>query len=63
MSYILFHQIYTAFIHRTTSKMKEFEKIIARSDDFREFCVFKNPQICNHYVSKQLTTLLPSMEK
>lgn len=55
--------IYSAVIHKAGIKFMNFEKIIAHPDDFREFCVFTNPQICNHYVSKQLTTLLPSMEK
>ena len=55
--------MYTAFMHNLINELMNFEKIIAHPDDFREFCVFKNLQICNHYVSKQLTTLLPSMEK
>lgn len=50
-------------IHKSNVKNGEFDKIIAKSKDFNEFRAFKNPQLCNHYVSKQLTTLPPSMER
>jgi hypothetical protein len=63
VEYNMFYASYSAFMHIPSKIMMNFDKIIAHPDDFHEFCVFKNPQLCNHYVSKQLTTLLPSTEK
>lgn len=52
----IFCSVYSAFMHSPSKILMIFDKIIAYPDDFHEFCVFKNPQLCNHYVSKQLTT-------